>query len=316
MDEQEDEIKDAAIVPATERPITNVVAPPDRHLARTTDEEFELEIAHLVPQAGTVVLTEEQKAILYAPVPADIVEIRPDGLIYLPWMEYVGRMTNAFGMSWSIVPKGQPKMNPARTGIFWGFYLIIGGKLAGFAIGEQAYYENNPTMTWGDAVEGAKSNALMRLCKGIGIGLELWKPSFVREWKDKFAEKYNDRGKERWRRKDREPEPEPEYNGGGGAAGKNVETAKAPQQSSSAPKTPPLNVTLKLSDGSTVTESLTKAYKRFEALKARLGETAYRAVLGEHGYEKKSDIKVCDIPKVFASLILLAAGPIPMKKAE
>jgi hypothetical protein len=58
-------------------------------------------------------------------------------------------------------------------------------------------------MTYGDAVEGAKSNALMRLCKGIGISLELWKPSFVRDWKNKYAESYWDEKKRDtlWRRK-------------------------------------------------------------------------------------------------------------------
>lgn len=158
----------------------------------TPDEEVDLQIARLLPQAGTVVLTEEQKEKLYAPVNELDVEIRPDGLIYLPWMEYVSRLHAAFGLEWAIIPKGQPKMNPTKTGILWGFTLMIQGKPAGYAIGEQEYHANNPTMSWGDACEGAKSNALMRLCKGIGISLELWRPSFIREWKKKYA-------KQEWR---------------------------------------------------------------------------------------------------------------------
>ena len=273
---------------------------------RTTDEEFELEIARLIPQAGTVVLTDAQKAILYAPVPEDIVEIRPDGLIYLPWMEYVDRLTKTFGMSWSIVPKGGPKMNPPKTGIMWGFYLIIEGKLAGYAIGEQAYYENNPSMTWGDAAEGAKSNALMRLCKGIGVGIELWRPSFVRKWKEKYAEEYFDQKKNKklWRKR------------GGDAVDVDDVTAPPPPATPPPTKQPPVTVTIKLANGQTVTEPLTAVYHRLEALKKHLGENAYRAILGECGYTKKNEIPISDIPKVYASLILIAAGPIPMKEKK
>jgi hypothetical protein len=43
-------------------------------------------------------------------------------------------------------------------------------------------------MTWSDASEGAKSNALMRLCKELGIGRELWTLSFINKWKEEHAE--------------------------------------------------------------------------------------------------------------------------------
>lgn len=179
-----------------------------------TTTNIQQEIEKLIPIAGTIELTEEQKKILFAPVDPDTVEIRPDGLIYLPWMEYVTRLRNAFGVSWTILPKGNPSLKDNY--IYWGFYLIIQGKPAGFAIGEQEYHPNNPTMTYGDAIEGAKSNALMRLCKGLGISLELWKPSFIRAWKEKYAECYpatwpdgrpkldrNGKQKMEWKRKDR-----------------------------------------------------------------------------------------------------------------
>ena len=148
------------------------------------------QMVNMIPTAGTVNLTQEQKDILYAPVKEEDVEIRPDGLVYLPWMEYVSRLRDAFGMNWAIIPQALPKAQGNH--IMWPFYLVIQGKLAGFAFGEQEYQPTNYTMTWGDACEGAKSNALMRLCKGIGISLELWKPSFIKVWKDKHAESYND----------------------------------------------------------------------------------------------------------------------------
>jgi hypothetical protein len=105
-------------------------------------------------------------------------------------MEYVTRLRKAFGIQWAIIPQGMPKFMKDSEMIYWGFYLVIEGKLSGFAIGEQKYQPTNPTMTYGDACEGAKSNALMRLCKGLGMSLELWKPSFVKKWREKYAETY------------------------------------------------------------------------------------------------------------------------------
>lgn len=167
----------------------------------------------LIPTVGTIETTEEQRNILFAPVDKEAVEIRPDGLIYLPWMEYATRLRKAFGTNWGLIGAGAPY----REGIYvyWPHYLIIKGKLSsGPAVGGQEYYPNNPKMTWGDALEGAKSNALMRLCKGLGMSLELWQPKFIKEWIDEHAESYpllDDKGKKkldrngnvilRWRKK-------------------------------------------------------------------------------------------------------------------
>jgi hypothetical protein len=38
------------------------------------------------------------------------------------------------------------------------------------------------------AMEGAKSNALMRCCKDLGVAAELWDRSFVRKWKKQHAQ--------------------------------------------------------------------------------------------------------------------------------
>ena len=145
------------------------------------------QITSLIPLAGTIELTQDQELVLYAPVDEKMVEIRPDGLIYLPWMEYVTRLRRVFGMSWSLIPYGPPKK--LGNFIHWAFWLIVKGKPYGFAVGEQQYFEND-RMTYGDALEGAKSNALMRLCKGLGISLELWQPDFRRKWLEKYAESF------------------------------------------------------------------------------------------------------------------------------
>lgn len=191
---------DDAIVVAPVNAVANVA---EKLPAPTPQDSNETEMIKLVPTAGTVALTDKQKAILYDDIPEDEVEIRPDGLIYVPWMGYVSRLRDAFGLGWSIVPKGMPMVKGDL--ICWGWWMLIDGKLAGFAIGEQKYRPNNATMSWGDACEGAKSNALMRLCKGLGIGLELWSPSFIRKWKEKYAESFMEYNKLRWRKKASEP---------------------------------------------------------------------------------------------------------------
>jgi hypothetical protein len=99
-----------------------------------------------------------------------------------------------------LLPVGMPKQHGDL--ILWTFYLAIRGKLCGCGIGEQQYRANNAQMSWGDAVEGAKSNALTRLCKSIGLFTDLWRPAFVNEWKERYAEKYWDvqKGKFLWRK--------------------------------------------------------------------------------------------------------------------
>ncbi len=162
----------------------------------------------MIPSVGTAEFTKKQQEIIYAPIDEADIEIRPDGLVYLPWVFYKERLTKAF--------KGQAVMIPAtplpameNNLILWGFWLVINGKPSGFAIGQQEYKASNPVMTYGDAIEGAKSNAGMRLCKDIGIGLELWKPQFVREWQKKYAEKntypQGNRQVTRWKRKGIKP---------------------------------------------------------------------------------------------------------------
>jgi hypothetical protein len=165
--------------------------------------ENEFNVEYLLPTAGKIELSERESEILFAPVNEEDIEIRPDGFIYLPWMEYARRLTEAFGIAWALIPNGMPKFHKVTNHIYWGFWLVIKGHLCGYAIGEQEYITSNRNMTYGDACEGAKSNALMRLCKGIGMSLELWKPSFIRKWKEKYAEKYWDEGKGKylWRKK-------------------------------------------------------------------------------------------------------------------
>lgn len=173
-------------------------------VAETFDNKFDM--ASLLSTAGQLKISAEQKAVLQAPLKPEEIEIRPDGLIYLPWVEYQSRLDAAFGTEWSMVPNGMPMFDKGTGQIVWGFYLVVQGKLVDFAVGGQEYQPGNRGLNYTDAIEGCKSNALMRLCKRLSIGLDMWRPSFVRNWKDTYAESYQKpdwqgRPKTYWRKK-------------------------------------------------------------------------------------------------------------------
>lgn len=153
--------------------------------ASETKLEFGDEMRKIILTGGTLQVTKEQNKILFAEFKDTDVSMKPDGLIYLPWIKYSARLTEAFGgTGWVLIPEGMPKEN--NSVIYWGFHLVIKGVYCGFSIGEQQYF-NNGRMTYGEACEGAKSNALTRLCKGLGIGIKLWDKNFIEGWLNKYA---------------------------------------------------------------------------------------------------------------------------------
>jgi hypothetical protein len=197
--------------------------------------DFSAEIRKMLTTAGTLELTKEQNDILFAPLKDNEIYIKPDGLIYLTWTKYASRLSRAFGTSWTLVPQGMPKISDNNL-IIWGFHLIVKGIYCGFSIGEQQYHDNK-RMSYGEACEGAKSNALTRLCKSLGIGLELWDKQFINEWLSKYADKKWDqqagggRGRYEWFLKpnafaNMEKQPRP--------------TASSETQSATPPTTPPV----------------------------------------------------------------------------
>jgi len=161
-----------------------------------------------VKQAGTLKVNAEQAKILHAPIDDTEIEIRPDGLLYIPAALYIRKLNETFPFRWQAVPL-MPNPQLQNGCVLWTHYLVIDGVYAATAVGQCEYRENNPTMTYGDAIEGAISNAIVRLCKRIGINMELWDKRFIEQWKAKFAESYKDpthldrkgKPKEFWRKK-------------------------------------------------------------------------------------------------------------------
>lgn len=136
------------------------------------------------------------------------IEIKPDGLLYLPEIKYRRILNKAFGAGgWGLVPRSDTIVTSSLVTREYG--LICNGQLVGVARGEQDYFNENGIPT---ATEGCKSNALMRCCKDLGIGSELWDPVFIKKYKEtscteKFVEHISTKKKKKiWLRKDRKVE--------------------------------------------------------------------------------------------------------------
>ncbi|KAL1878024.1 hypothetical protein VTK73DRAFT_8248 [Phialemonium thermophilum] len=117
--------------------------------------------------------------ILLRPVNPDDVEIKPDGIIYLPEIKYRRILNEAFGPGgWGLAPRGE--LIVGDKVVTREYALVAHGRLVAIARGEMQYFNEESIPTAG---EGCKSNALMRCCKDIGIASELWDPQFIRKFK-------------------------------------------------------------------------------------------------------------------------------------
>ncbi|KAG6916472.1 hypothetical protein DXG01_006666 [Tephrocybe rancida] len=153
---------------------------------------------------ATQAFPKEATDVLMAPIDPLDVEMKPDGLIYLPEIKYRRVLNKAFGPGgWGLAPRSETNVGPKI--VSREYALVCQGRLVAIARGEQEYFDPSGIPT---ATEACKSNALMRCCKDLGIASELWDPRFIREFKAKycievFAEHLPTKKKKKlWRRKD------------------------------------------------------------------------------------------------------------------
>ncbi|KAJ2556703.1 hypothetical protein EV175_001823 [Coemansia sp. RSA 1933] len=134
---------------------------------------------------GMAVAPFEQRIIdvLMAPVADGEVEIKPDGLLYLPEIKYRRILNRAFGPGgWGLVPRGAHSVSGRN--LSREYALICLGRFISQARGEQEFFDPSGLAT---ATEGCKSNALVRCCKDLGIASELWDPAFIAQFKAKYC---------------------------------------------------------------------------------------------------------------------------------
>lgn len=134
---------------------------------------------------GQAAFPKEVADILLAPLANEDIEIKPDGLLYLPEIKYRRILNRAFGPGgWGLAPRTETFITGKQ--VSREYALICQGRLVSVARGEQDYFGGEEKLT--TALEGCRSNALMRCCKDLGIASELWDPSFIRKWKKQYCD--------------------------------------------------------------------------------------------------------------------------------
>ena len=164
---------------------------------------------------STQAFPKEAADILLQPITPDDVEVKPDGILYLPEIKYRRILNKAFGPGgWGLAPRGETIVTAKAVTreyalVVLGRYVMspstclghssslsvhfnlgknlrinFSDRLVSVARGEQDYFspEGIPT-----AVEGCKSNALMRCCKDLGVASELWDPRYIRQFMSQHA---------------------------------------------------------------------------------------------------------------------------------
>ncbi|KAI8995158.1 mitochondrial genome maintenance MGM101, partial [Gaertneriomyces semiglobifer] len=123
--------------------------------------------------------------ILQMPVNEEDVEMKPDGLIYLPEIKYRRILNQAFGPGgWGMIPHGPHSIENKRLSREYALYCL--GRFVAQARGAHDF--NGDESKLPIATEAAKSNALMRCCKDLGVASELWDPVFIAKFRKRYCQ--------------------------------------------------------------------------------------------------------------------------------
>jgi hypothetical protein len=134
----------------------------------------------------------EAVAVLGAPVAEDEVELRDDGIVFMPGVWYRRQLSRAFGPgAWALLPRGPSRRDGEIVMYHGGLYIL--GRFVSEAMGE---CEARWGMTYASALEGARTDCLSRCCKDLGMAAELWDKSWRDGWQAKYAVKEWKEGKD------------------------------------------------------------------------------------------------------------------------
>lgn len=160
-------------------------------IMETTDNRSAEITAALLPayqKATQERLSKSESKALMKLFPDSEIEIRPDGLIYIPHIFLSERLNQVIGPCQWMLQCRNPKYVEANKSMAGEFVLIIRGYAVGESAGEGKISEKNNKH--GDAMEWARAEALRRITgKCLSCGSQVWKPDFIAKWIKKNAVK-------------------------------------------------------------------------------------------------------------------------------
>jgi hypothetical protein len=163
-----------------------VGSPPDAKELRTGHIGKLLGLAY--EGASTLKLNKQEQKELRADFPDESVEIRPhDGIIYISHMALRERLWDVFGPT-NVAEICRERFIRSDTNeVAVDLVLMIRGVFIAEGVGTAKYYPNNPKASFGDTIEAAWSDAVRRCCKKFGVGTQVWRPQYVRDWLTNYA---------------------------------------------------------------------------------------------------------------------------------
>lgn len=163
-------------------------------VARRTEQVGGM-LADAYKKAGKLKITDHQAETLQKPFPDDAIRRGAkgdDSLLYIEHAHFRERLNEVFGPTrWvPVVRRMWPEdfrtaKGEAATRVYAEVVMVINGCYAGEAVGAMVYYPTNPKSDYSEAAEGAQSEAIRRICKSLGIGLQVYHKDFCEQWMKK-----------------------------------------------------------------------------------------------------------------------------------
>lgn len=141
--------------------------------------------------ASTGAVNEDEAARLAAPFKDEEHDIKPTGEVFVAQVHVRRRLNDVYRPGgWAMVPMSEVRQKAGQWGrvmFFQQWHLVANGRFLASAWGEQEYQPKNENTTEATALEGVKSNALVRCAKDLGIASECWDKQWCEQWKAKWA---------------------------------------------------------------------------------------------------------------------------------
>lgn len=138
-------------------------------------------------KASELRLTPEESAALQAPFADDDFQAGAAGkenLIYIQHSALRDRFNKVLGLGqWSVIPRSRwAQEDRDSTTVYVEAMLLIRGCFVAESIGDMVYWPKNRSTNYGDAVEGATTQAFRRCAKMFGVGLQAWDKAWCEQW--------------------------------------------------------------------------------------------------------------------------------------